>query len=324
MSNKTILVTGGAGYIGSHFCKEAYKNGYNVVVFDNLSTGKKEFVKWGELIVGDLNDYNLIVKTLNTYKPVCVVHFAASIEVGESVKNPAKYYKNNVINTLNLLKAMNECNIKNIVFSSTASIFYVPDGSKINENATKLPQNPYAKTKLMVENILEDFAIAYDLKYTCLRYFNASGADPDGELGETHFPPNHLITIVLDNYKNNKITKIFGNNYPTKDGTCIRDYVHVSDLATAHILAIEKMLETRQSVKINLGTGNGYSVLEIIKATENVLNTKVNYEIVDRRVGDPACLICDNSFAKEYLGWTPKYLNVEEHISHAWGWMNKK
>lgn len=175
----------------------------------------------------------------------------------------------------------------------------------------------------MVENILEDFANAYNLKYTCLRYFNASGADPNGELGETHFSPNHLITIVLYNYKNNKITKIFGNDYQTKDETCIRDYIHVSDLARAHILAIEKMLESKQLVKINLGAGNGYLVLEIVKAIERVLNIKINYEIVERRAGDLICLICGNSFAGEYLGWIPKYLNVDEHILHAWRWMNK-
>ena len=319
---ETILVVGGAGYIGSHFCKEANKNGYHIVVFDNLSTGKKEFAKYGSLVVGDLNDYNLIVEVLKKYKPAVVVHFAASIEVGESVKNPCKYYENNVINTINLLKAMNECGCKNIIFSSTASIFYSQYGVKIDENTTKLPQNPYAKTKLMVENILDDFAVAYGFKYICFRYFNAAGADPDGDLGETHQPFSHLIPIVLNNYKNNKVIKIFGNDYDTRDGTCIRDYIHVSDLARAHVLAVEKILNTDKSIKINLGTGNGYSVLEIIKSTEIVLNTKLNYEITERREGDPAYLVCDNSLADEYLGWKPKYMDVKEHILHTWNWMN--
>ncbi len=321
---KTILITGGAGYIGSHFCKVAKQNGYNPVVFDNLSTGKKEFVKWGDLVIGDLHDYNLLIDTFKKYNPIAVVHFAASIEVGESVVNPYKYYDNNVISTLTLLNAMINSNIKNIIFSSTAAIFGMPNVSIVNENTEKLPINPYGASKLMVEQILDDFNKAYNINYTALRYFNASGADPDGELGETHEPANHLIPIVLEKYMNNEEVEVFGGDWNTKDGTCIRDYVHVVDLANAHVLALEKMLNTNQSKKINLGTGSGFSVLEIIKKSEEVIGDKIKYKIVNRRAGDPEMLVCDNNLAKEYLNWDIKFKDVKNHILHTWNWLNRK
>ena len=321
--NNTILVTGGAGYIGSHFCKYAKQQGYNIIVYDNLSTGRQEFVKWGELIVGDLNNYILLNDTLKKYNPIAIVHFAASIEVGESVTNPYKYYLNNVFNTLNLLKAMVENNIKNIIFSSTAAIFGISKDSIIKEDTEQNPINPYGQSKLMVEKILEDFRRAYNINYTALRYFNASGADPDCELGETHKPANHLISIVLEGYKLNKTIKVFGGDWNTKDGTCIRDYIHVYDLATAHILALKKMLETKQSKKINLGIGKGFTVLEIIKIAEFIVNDKIKYEITNRRDGDPECVICDNNLAKTYLNWNIKYSDVKEHIKHTWNWLNK-
>lgn len=322
-NEKTILVAGGAGYIGSHFCKIAKKNGYNPVVFDNLSTGTREFVKYGDFVEGDLHNYDLLIDTFKKYQPIAVMHFAASIEVGESVENPYKYYNNNVVATLNLLKAMIDCNIKNIIFSSTAATFGMPEQSIINENTPQIPINPYGESKLMVEKILADFEKAYNLKYTILRYFNASGADPECELGETHEPSNHLIPIVLERYKKGLEIKVFGGDWNTKDGTCIRDYIHVNDLANAHILALEKMLKTKQSKKINLGSGNGFSVLEIIKKAEEVVNDKINYQIVDRRPGDPECLICDNSLAKEYLGWDIEFKDVKHHILHTWNWLNK-
>lgn len=319
----TILVAGGAGYIGSHFCKTAKKCGYDVVVFDNLSTGRREFVKWGDFVEGDLHDYDLLVKTFKKYNPIAVVHFAGSIEVGESVVNPYKYYDNNVVSTLTLLKAMNECNIKNIIVSSTAAIFGMPNVGIINENTPKLPINPYGASKLMVEQILEDFQKAYGINYTALRYFNASGADPECELGETHEPPNHLIPIVLERYIKGKEINIFGGDWNTKDGTCVRDYIHVIDLAKAHILALEKMISTGQSKKINLGTGSGFSVLEIIKKAEKVVGDKINYKIVARREGDPETLICDNKLAKKYLGWNIEFSDVEDHIRDNWNWLNK-
>lgn len=321
---KTILVTGGAGYIGSHFCKVAKQNGYNIVVFDNFSTGRREFVKWGELVEGDLHDYELLVETFKKYKPIAVVHFAASIEVGESVENPYKYYDNNVVSTLTLLKAMKDCSIKNIIFSSTAAIFGMPDVKVVDEDTPKLPINPYGASKLMVEQILNDFQKAYGVNYIALRYFNASGADPDGELGETHEPANHLIPIVLERYMDGKEVNVFGGDWNTKDGTCIRDYIHVIDLANAHILALEKMLATNESKKINLGSGNGFSVLEIIKKSEEVVGDKINYKIIDRRPGDPETLICDNKLAKQYLGWKIQFTDVKNHIADTWKWLNRK
>lgn len=321
---KTILVTGGAGYIGSHFCKIAKKNGYNPVVFDNLSTGRRDFVKWGDLIEGDLHDRDLLVETFKKYKPIAVVHFAASIEVGESVINPYKYYDNNVVATLVLLKAMVDCKINNIIFSSTAATFGMPKESIIDENTPQIPINPYGESKLMVEKILEDFNKAYGLNYTALRYFNASGGDLECELGETHQPANHIIPIVLEKYMKNEEVKVFGGDWKTKDGTCIRDYIHVNDLANAHILALEKMLKFNKSKKINLGSGAGFSVLEIIEKAEKVVKNKIKYKIVERRAGDPECLICDNKLAKEYLGWNIEFNDVVNHISHTWNWLNKK
>lgn len=321
---KTILVTGGAGYIGSHFCKIAKKNGYNPVVFDNLSTGRRDFVKWGELIEGDLHDYDLLVKTFKKYNPIAVIHFAASIEVGESVINPYKYYDNNVVATLNLLKAMTDCKINNIIFSSTSATYGMPNISIIDENTPQNPINPYGETKLIVEKMLEDFHKAYGLNYTALRYFNASGGDPESELGETHEPSNHLIPIVLEKYMNGEEVKIFGGDWNTRDKTCIRDYVHVNDLAKAHILALEKMISTNQSKKINLGSGSGFTVLEIIKKSEEVVGDKIKYKIVERRAGDPEALVCDNKLAREYLGWEIEFKDVKNHILHTWNWLNKK
>ena len=321
---KTLLITGGAGFIGSHFCKIAKQNGYNPVVFDNLSTGHKEFVKWGDFVEGDLHDYNLLVETFKKYKPLAVIHFAASIEVGESVENPYKYYDNNVVSTLNLLKAMKDCKINNIIFSSTAATFGMPDSGIIDENTKQKPINPYGETKLIVEKMLEDFHKAYGLNYIVLRYFNASGSDPDSELGETHEPPNHIIPIVLEKYKKGEEVKVFGGDWNTKDGTCIRDYIHVNDLAKAHILALKKMISTNQSKKINLGSGSGFSVLEIIKKSEEVVGDKIKYKIVERRAGDPETLVCNNKLAKEYLGWDIEFKDVKSHILHMWNWINKE
>lgn len=321
--NNTILIAGGAGFIGSHFCKMASKYKYSTVVYDNLSTGKKEFVKYGDFIEGDLHNYELLVKTLKKYNPIAVINFAASIKVGESVQNPYKYYNNNVVATLTLLKAMIDCNIKNIVFSSTAATFGIPNDNIINENTPQNPINPYGTSKLIVEKILEDFRKAYNLNYTVLRYFNASGSDPECEFGEVNDPPCHLIPIILERYKKNEEIKIFGGDWNTKDGTCIRDYIHVNDLANAHILALRKMLDTKQSIKLNLGSGKGFSVLEIIKKTEEVIGDKVKYQITTRREGDPESLVCDNTQAKQYLGWNIEFTDIKDHILHTWNWINK-
>lgn len=320
----TLLVTGGAGYIGSHFCKIAKRNGFEVVVYDNLSTGNRNFVKWGDLVVADLHDYFSLVETMQKYQPLAVIHFAASIEVGESVTNPAKYYDNNVISTLNVLRAMLACKVKHIIFSSTSATYGIPDNASIGEDTPQKPINPYGASKLMVEQILADFSHAYELDYTALRYFNASGGDPEGELGETHQPSNHLIPIVLESvlYPERKL-KVFGGDWHTPDGSCIRDYIHVNDLATAHLLALHKLQQTGQSKCINLGIGKGFSVLEIIKAAEEVTGHKISYEVVGRRAGDPEALICDNTLAKQYLGWQPQYLDVHEHVLHTWNWLQK-
>ena len=321
---QTIIVTGGAGYIGSHFCKVAKQNGYNPVVYDNLSTGFEKLVKWGDFVKGDIKDTELLTQTFKKYNPIAVVHFAAYSQVGESMKNPYKYYENNVGGTLNLLKTMIDCNIKNIIFSSTAAIFGIPEQLPINENTPKNPINPYGKSKLMIENILEDFDKTYNLKYTSLRYFNASGSDPDCETGECHNPETHLIPIVCQTALGKRESmQIFGNDYNTKDGTCIRDYIHVIDLANAHILALNKMLETQQSQKINLGTNQGFSNLEIMQSAEEVVGHKINYTIGDRRIGDPDILICDNTFAKQYLNWNIKYNDVKDHIRHTIAWQSK-
>ena len=266
----------------------------------------------------------MLVETFKKYKPIAVIHFAASIEVGESVINPYKYYDNNVVATLNLLKAMLDCKINNIIFSSTSATYGMPDSNIIDENTPQNPINPYGETKLIVEKILEDFHKAYGLNYTALRYFNASGGDPDCELGETHQPSNHLIPIVLEKYMNNEEVKVFGGNWNTRDGTCIRDYVHVNDLARAHILALEKMLSTNQSKKINLGSGTGFTVLEIIKKSEEVVGDKIKYKIVERRSGDPEALVCDNKLARKYLGWNIEFKDVKNHILHTWNWLNRK
>lgn len=321
---QNLLVVGGAGYIGSHFCKIAKQNGYNPVVYDNLSTGFKKLVKWGEFIEGDIKNTKLLSDVLIKYKPVAVVHFAAYSQVGESMKNPYKYYENNVGGTLNLLKVMKDCDVKNIIFSSTAAIFGIPEHLPINENTPKNPINPYGKSKLMIENILEDFDNSYGIKYTALRYFNASGSDPECETGECHNPETHLIPIVCQTALGiRESMQIFGNDYNTKDGTCIRDYIHVIDLANAHILALKKMLETQKSMKINLGTNNGFSNLEIMKKAEEVVGHKINYTIGARRIGDPDILVCDNTFAKEYLGWEIQYNDVKDHIEHTINWQKK-
>ena len=292
-------------------------------MYDNLSTGNKKFVKWGELVEADLSNYNNIKNVLTKYKPVAVIHFAASTSVDESIKNPIKYYENNVINTLNLLKAMAVCDVKNIIFSSSAAVFGLTDEKILSENTQKIPLNAYGRSKYIIEQLLEDYKKAYNINYTCLRYFNASGVDPDNETGESHIPYTHLIPIVLDNYKNNRTTKIFGGDWDTKDGTCVRDYIHIYDLATAHILALNKMLENNKSISINLGTGKGFSVLEIIKKAEEVVGDRIKYEIVARRDGDAGISVCDNALAKSYLGWTIKYNDVKDHILHTWNWMNR-
>lgn len=323
---KTILVAGGAGYIGSHTVKYLLKNNYNVVVVDNLVYGHKEAVLTPNFEQIDLCDKEALDKVFKKYKIDAVVHFAAFTYVGESVTNPQKYYWNNVVNTLALLDAMVENNVKNIVFSSTCATYGDPQYTPLDEKHPQSPINPYGKTKLMMEQIMADYETAYGLKYVALRYFNAAGGDAQGELGESHDPESHLIPLVLKAIKGEiPQISVFGTDYDTEDGTCIRDYIHVEDLADAHMLAVEKLFSDKKSHCINIGTGIGTSVKEIIKAAEDVTGEKVPLVYGERRAGDPAKLYASNQKAKEVLSWNPKYTDIREIIKTAWLWeQNKK
>ena len=317
---KNILVIGGAGYIGSHMVRMLAKQGYNPVVFDNLSKGHREAVANYPFELGDLGDKARLTEVFKKYGIEAVMHFAAFAEVGESVKEPSKYYHNNVAKVLDLLDALVENDIKYFVFSSTAATFGEPISPKIDESHPQNPINPYGNTKLMVEKILADFDTAYGLKATALRYFNASGADDSGEIGESHNPETHLIPIVLQAAAGKRASiKMFGTDYPTPDGTCVRDYVHVNDLARAHILALEKMFKDNVSERFNLGSGNGFSVAEIVKEAKRITGIDFTVEKAPRRDGDPAVLVADSAKAERILGWKPQY-NLTRIIETAWNW----
>lgn len=317
---KNILVIGGAGYIGSHMVRMLAKQGYNPVVFDNLSKGHREAVANYPFELGDLGDKARLTEVFKKYGIEAVMHFAAFAEVGESVKEPSKYYHNNVAKVLDLLDALVENDIKYFVFSSTAATFGEPIRPKIDESHPQKPINPYGNTKLMVEKILTDFDTAYGLKATALRYFNASGADDSGEIGESHNPETHLIPIVLQAAAGKRPSiKMFGTDYPTPDGTCVRDYVHVNDLARAHILALEKMFKDNVSERFNLGSGNGFSVAEIVKEAKRITGIDFTVEKAPRRDGDPAVLVADSAKAERILGWKPQY-NLTRIIETAWNW----
>lgn len=317
---KNILVIGGAGYIGSHTVKMLAAKGYNPVVFDNLSKGHRKAVSAYPFEEGDLGDKARLAEVFQKHHIDAVMHFAAFIEVGESVKEPSKYYHNNVSKVLNLLDSMVENNVKYFVFSSTAATFGEPVKEKIDETHPQLPINPYGNTKLMVEKMLADFDEAYGLKSTTLRYFNASGADDSGEIGESHDPESHLIPIVLQAAAGKRPSiKMFGDDYPTPDGTCVRDYVHVNDLARAHILALEKMFRDNTSERFNLGSGNGYSVAELVKEAKRITGIDFKVEVAPRRAGDPAVLVADSTKAQTVLGWKPEY-TLTRIIETAWKW----
>ncbi len=320
-----ILVTGGAGYIGSHTVKLLISKGHKILIIDNISRGFKEAVHPDALFENaDLLDYNSIENIINKYDIKAVVHFAAFAYVGESVENPQLYYSNNVIGSFNLIKAISAKGIKKFVFSSTCSTYGNPDKLPISETESTKPINPYARTKLMIENILEDFHNAYGLNYVALRYFNAAGCSEDGDIGESHNPETHLIPLVLQSMTdNNKQLKIFGNDYDTPDGTCIRDYIHVNDLADAHVRSIEYLNKNDIPVVINLGTGDGNSVMEVIKTAEKVTGKKANFVMNPRRAGDPAILVADNKKARKVLGWKPRY-SLEQIIETAWKWHSNK
>lgn len=318
-----ILVTGGAGYIGSLTNKQLTKLGYETILYDNLVCGHKELAKWGKLIVGDLSDRALLRRTFEEHPIDAVIHFAAYAYVGESVGEPAKYYANNVGCTLNLLEEMRRHHCDKIVFSSSCATYGIPDCNPITEDMPQNPINPYGRTKLMIEQILRDYDAAYGLKYMVLRYFNACGADPECEVGEWHVPETHLIPIILEACagERERVT-VFGTDYATPDGTCIRDYVHVHDLARAHLQALEYLLNGGGSDCINLGNQRGYSVSEVIEAAKKVTGKDIMIEIAGRRPGDPDELIGSNRKAGEVLGWKPVYSDIEMILLHAWDWQN--
>ena len=320
-----ILVVGGAGYIGSHINKMLNQNGYETVVFDNLVYGHKEAVKWGCLEIGDLNDKARLEEVFTKYDIDAVFHFAAYAYVGESVTNPSKYYNNNVANTLNLLDVMVKHDVKYIVFSSTCATYGVPENVPITEKMPQNPINPYGATKLMVERILADYNRAYGINYCCLRYFNAAGADPDGEIGESHTPETHLIPLVLATASGDRENiKVFGTDYDTRDGSCIRDYIHVADLADAHLRAMNYLKNGGESTCMNLGNCTGNSVLEVIEAAKKVTGKDIPVVLDERRAGDPPTLVGSASKAEELLSWRPKYGDIEVILRHAWKWYNNK
>lgn len=325
MKQEKILVTGGAGYIGSHVNKLLNQRGYETVVFDNLVYGHPQAVKWGLLETGDLADVRRLEEIFNKYKITAVFHFAAYAYVGESVTDPSKYYNNNVINTLHLLDVMAKYDVKDIVFSSTCATYGVQERMPITEEMDQKPINPYGASKLMIERILADYGNAYGFHYCCLRYFNAAGADPEGEIGESHMPETHIIPLVLATAAGDRENiRIFGSDYPTRDGSCIRDYIHVSDLADAHLRALD-YVRGGGSICVNLGNGRGTSVLELIKAAEKVTGRKIPAKMDGRRAGDPPVLTGNSEKAEKILGWKPQYGDIEVILQHAWNWyMHKK
>ncbi|MBW4424310.1 MAG: UDP-glucose 4-epimerase GalE [Nostoc desertorum CM1-VF14] len=324
----TILVTGGAGYIGSHTVLALKQAGYNVVILDNLVYGHRDLVEkvlQVELIEGDTGDRALLDHLFKTRDIAAVMHFSAYAYVGESVTDPAKYYRNNVVGTLTLLEAMLAASVKKFVFSSTCATYGVPEFVPIPENHPQNPINPYGATKLMVERILSDFDVAYGFKSVRFRYFNAAGANPSGLLGEDHNPETHLIPLVLMAALGKRESiSIFGTDYPTPDGTCIRDYIHVNDLADAHILGLEYLLKGDDSEVFNLGNGSGFSVREVIAAAEQVTGTSIAVEERDRRPGDPPILIGSGEKARTILGWQPQYPSIKDIVAHAWQWHQKR
>ena len=320
-----ILVTGGAGYIGSHINKLLAHEGYETVVFDNLIYGHREAVKWGTLIEGDLKNINEIEAVFGKYPIEAVFHFAAYAYVGESVAEPEKYYYNNIGCTLNLLKVMRKYGCDKIIFSSSCATYGEPEKTPIREDMPQNPINPYGFTKYAVERIFKDYERAYGLKYVVLRYFNAAGADPEGEIGEAHDPETHIIPLILDAASGKRPNvKVFGTDYPTRDGSCIRDYIHVSDLATAHLLALRHLEAGKPSQFLNLGNTKGTSVLELIEAAKRVTGKDIPVELTERRPGDPAILVGGSEKAKRVLRWEPVYGDIDTIVRHAWAWHEKR
>jgi UDP-glucose 4-epimerase len=323
---KRIIVTGGAGYIGSHVVKVLGEKGYDILTYDNLSTGNKWAVLHGKLVVADLSDSDALESAIKGFKPDAVMHFAASIVVPESVREPLKYYRNNTLNAIHLLEALQKFGINTLLFSSTAAVYGIPEASPVNEEALLHPINPYGSSKMMTECVLKDLSAAkQEFRYVSLRYFNVAGADREGRIGQAYKEATHLITRSLKTAKGESPKlDIYGTDYPTPDGTCIRDYIHVDDLADAHILALEYLLDGGKSDVFNCGYGHGYSVREVVEMAKKVTGVDFRAEETGRREGDPPALVADSSKIKKTLGWSPQYDDLGYIIKTAWEWERKR
>lgn len=318
---ENILVVGGAGYIGSYMCKYLSKSGFRPIVLDDLSTGHREAVRWGPFYEAAISDDALLNRIFSENTISAVMHFAACCYVGESVNAPAKYYLNNVASTIHLLDAMLKNKVNNFIFSSSCATYGEPNELPITETHPQCPINPYGWTKLMVEKILDDYRDAYGFKYVTLRYFNAAGADPDGEIGEDHSPETHIIPLTLQTALGQRdAIHILGDDYPTRDGSCVRDYIHIADLASAHLLSLERLLNDSKGGKYNLGNGDGFTVKEVIAAAREITARDIPSKVHKRRPGDPAILIGSSEKARKELGWRPQYGDIQTIIETAWNW----
>jgi UDP-glucose 4-epimerase len=322
---KNILVTGGAGYIGSHVVKALGEKGFKVLVYDNLSKGYRDSVLYGNLVIGDLADENLLDRTVREFRPDAIMHFAAFIEVEESVQDPIKYYQNNVASTISLLHVLAINEVNKFIFSSSAAVYGNPQRVPIDEDEKINPINPYGKSKAMVENLLKDLSTAMEFYYVSLRYFNAAGADPTGRIGERHDPESHLIPLILKTAKGERQRiKIYGTDYPTPDGTCIRDYIHIEDLVDAHLHALDYLMDGGMSDFFNCGYGHGFSVKEVIETAKKVTSINFAVQETERRAGDPPVLVADSSKLKKRLHWKPRCESLDFIIETAWEWEKKQ
>jgi UDP-glucose 4-epimerase len=320
-----IFITGGAGYIGSHVVKLLGQKGHDIVVYDNLSTGHDWAVLYGKLVVGDLADISFLTSTLSSFMPDAVLHFAAHIRVEESVHEPLKYYRNNTVNALNLIETMNKLGLNKMIFSSTAAVYGIPASVPVSENAPVEPINPYGMSKAMVERFLQDISAVSDFRYVSLRYFNVAGADPDGKIGQAYQESTHLITRALKTAKGElKKLSIFGTDYPTPDGTCIRDFIHVNDLAELHIAALDYLIDNGKSSVYNCGYGHGYSVRQVVESVKAITGIDFPVEETGRREGDSPNIVADNSKVCKELKWRPRYDDLDYIVRTAWQWERKR